>query len=50
MAQGVVERLGGLTGECPAGGIRDRPGEHDRQIQAVFVAVLIHGKDSRFGV
>ena len=50
MAQGVVERLGGLAGECPAGGVRDRPGEHDRQIQAVFVAVLIHGKDSRFGV
>ncbi len=50
VAQRVVERLGGLAGQRPAGGVGDGPGDHHRQIQAFLVAVLIHGEHRRFGI
>ncbi len=50
MAHRVPERLGGLAGQRAAGGVGDGAGDHDRQLDAIFLEHLLHGEDRRLGV
>ena len=50
MTQAVVERLGRLAGERAAGGVGNRAGDHDRQLDAVFFEHLPAGEYGGLGV
>jgi len=50
MADGVPERLGGLPGQHPAGGIRDGARDRQRQRHARLVEQRQRGVDRRLGV
>ena len=46
----VPEGFGGLARQGAAGGIGDGAGNHDRQLDGVFVEHLLHGEDCCLGV
>ncbi len=50
VAHGIPERLDRLPGQRAAGGVGDRAGHHDRQVEAEFVEYLAHSEERRLGV